>query len=221
MPRKPRKGYFVQGRFVAAGSAQDLLFKAERKGRPEASRSERKRESQALQTLGEQLLALRAERFDALRLPDELLEALAEARRISDFEGRRRQMQFVGKIMRRLDPALAQAARQALAEQHQGSASDNLRLHQAERWRQRLIADDQALALWLAEHPGSGSDTQALRALIRQARKDAAPGEQAQDAQRQAARKGRAYRELFQLVHAQLDGASAQPSNNDEENAHG
>ncbi|MCW5238247.1 ribosome biogenesis factor YjgA [Verminephrobacter eiseniae] len=211
MSRKLQKGYFVKGRFVAEGSAQDVQFKAERKGRPDASRTDLKRESAGLQALGKELLDLRADLFDALGLPDDLVQALAEARRITDFEGKRRQLQYVGKIMRRLEPTLVQAARQALATQRKGSAAEKLLLHQAEQWRDRLVADDAALPPWMAAHPGT--DTQQLRALIRQARKSAPAAGQAALSQGLAPRKGRAYRELFQLVRGHLGGADVPDMN--------
>lgn len=213
MSRKPKKGYFVKGHFVAEGSELDIQLKAELKGTPDASRTDLKRESDELQDLGKELLTLRADLFNAVGLPDKLVDALAEAKRITNFEGKRRQMQYVGKIMRKLEPELVQAARQALEEQHKGSAAEKMQLHLAEHWRDRLIADDEALALWMAEHPTT--DTQQLRALIRQARKDAQPaGKEAnvQISQGLAPRKGRAYRELFQLVREHLGGTGPDDS---------
>lgn len=210
MSRKPKKGYFVRGQFVAEGSEMDIQLKAELKGTPDASRTDLKRESDELQDLGKELLSLRADLFESVGLPEKLVDALAEAKRITNFEGKRRQMQYVGKIMRKLEPALVQAARLALEEQHKGSASEKLQLHLAEQWRDRLIADDDALAPWMAEHPDT--DTQQLRALIRQARKDAQPaGKEAnvQVSQGLAPRKGRAYRELFQLVREHLGGTGS------------
>lgn len=216
MSRKPKKGYFVRGQFVAEGSEMDIQLKAELKGTPDASRTDLKRESDELQDLGKELLNLRADLAESLGLPDKLVDALAEAKRITNFEGKRRQMQYVGKIMRKLDPELVLAARQALEEQHKGSATEKLNLHLAEQWRDRLIADDDALAPWMAEHPDT--DTQQLRALIRQARKDAQPeGKVAnvQISQGLAPRKGRAYRELFQLVREHLGGTGADDTGDD------
>lgn len=204
MSRKPKKGYFVKGHFVAEGSELDLQLKAELKGTPDASRTDLKRESDALQELGKDLLTLRADLFDSVGLPDKLVDALAEAKRITNFEGKRRQMQYVGKLMRKLEPEVVQAARTALEEQHKGSANEKLRLHLAEQWRDRLIADDATLALWMDEYPDT--DTQQLRALIRQARKDAPPVDKAAVSQGLPPRKGRAYRELFQLVREHLGG---------------
>jgi len=197
MPRKPKKGYFVRGHFVAEGSELDAELKRELKGGVETSKTELKRESTELQALGEKLLDLRAEAMARLDLPESLLEALAEARRISNFEGRRRQMQYVGKLMRKLDAATLDAARLALDEQAHGPAQDTALLHEAERWRKRLLAGDDALGGWIETHPGT--DAQQLRALVRQARKDFQAGRAGE-----APRQGKAYRELFQLLRAQL-----------------
>ncbi|MFT4190654.1 MAG: ribosome biogenesis factor YjgA [Comamonas sp.] len=223
MSRKPKKGYFVRGQFVAEGSELDLELKREMKGDTDASRTDLKRESEELQKLGAELLTLRAGLFKRLDLPEKLADALAEAKRITNFEGKRRQMQFVGKLMRKLEEAQVQAIRDALEEQRVGSAQDNLRLHLAEQWRDALIADDEALQRWLAEHPDT--DIQALRALIRQARKDAAAqaATPPAPAKGETPRHGRAYREIFQQVQAALraaDGADADDEDgNDPEDA--
>lgn len=200
MSRKPRKGYFVRGQFVAEGSELDLQLKAELKGN-ETSKTDLKRESAELQKLGESLLTLRAGLMERLALPDKLLDALDEARRITNFEGKRRQMQYIGKLMRGLDEDTLAAVRDALAEQQQGSARDSLALHEAERWRDQLIASEDALDQWMTQHPGT--DSQQLRALIRQARKDVQP-DRAAVSQGLAPRHGRAYREIFQLVKEHL-----------------
>jgi ribosome-associated protein len=218
MSRKPKKGYFVRGQFVAEGSEMDIQLKAELKGTPDASRTDMKRESDELQDLGKELLGLRPDLLDGVGLPDKLVEAMKEAKRITNFEGKRRQMQFVGKLMRKLDPQVVDAARQALEVQRTGSASDKLALHLAEQWRDRLIADDAALPQWMDEHPDT--DTQQLRALIRQARKDAVPAGKVanvQVSQGLAPRKGRAYRELFQLVREHLGGGAAPADDTDED----
>ena len=198
MSRKPKKGYYVRGQFVAEGSELDL---------------ELKRESTELQKLGEELLGLRADLMTRLDLPDKLLDALAEARRITNFEGKRRQMQFVGKLMRQLDPEVREAARAALIEQHMPSARETALLHTAEQWRDRLIASDEALAQWIADFPQT--DSQQLRALVRQARKDAPPQDQAAVSQGLAPRHGRAYREVFQLVREQLSAVDTSDSEPD------
>ena len=203
MSRKPKKGYFVRGQFVAEGSELDLELKAELKG-PEASKTDLKRESTELQKLGEALLTLRADLMDGLALSDQLVEAVNQARRITDFEGKRRQMQYIGKLMRGQDEQTLQSVRNALEEQRKGSAGDALALHQAEQWRDDLIGKEEALQRWLNAYPAT--DTQQLRALIRQARKDAQPDPQAVS-RGLAPRQGRAYREIFQLVKEQLSSA--------------
>jgi len=214
MSRKPKKGYFVRGQFVAEGSELDLELKAELKGTHEASRTDLKRESTELQKLGEALLTLRADLMAGLPLPEKLSDAVAEAKRITNFEGKRRQMQFIGKLMRGLDEETRQAVRDALEEQRKGSASDALALHQAEKWRDDLVAREEALDEWLRAHPQT--DTQQLRALIRQARKDVQPDKES-ISKGLAPRHGRAYREIFQLVRDQLTGIKSP----DEDEDHG
>jgi ribosome-associated protein len=201
MSRKPKKGYFVKGQFVAEGSELDLELRAEQSG-GEPSKTELKKESTELQKIGEALLTLRGDLFEGLELPEGLVTALEDLRSITNFEGRRRQVQYVGKLMRGLAPETLQAARDALEEQRSGSAQQTLALHEAERWRDDLIARDEALPDWLQAHPGT--DVQQLRALVRQARKDAAPS-QDEVSKGQAPRRGRAYREIFQIVREQLE----------------
>jgi ribosome-associated protein len=205
MARKPKKGYFVRGQFVAEGSELDQELKAELKG-TEASKTELKRESTELQKLGEALLTLRGDLMQKLVLPDKLHEAVAQAMRITNFEGKRRQMQYIGKLMRGLDEAALQSVRDALEEQRKGSAGEALALHQAEKWRNDLIASEDALQQWLSAHPDT--DTQQLRALIRQARKETQPDPEAAH-KGLAPRQGRAYREIFQLVKEQLSKVDA------------
>jgi ribosome-associated protein len=204
MSRKPTKGYFVRGHFVAVGSELDLELKRELKGSVDMSKTDLKKHSDHLQALGESLLTLRGDLMARLReqhegIDDKLIDALVEARRITNFEGKRRQMQFIGKLMRKLGDDTVAAIEAALEEQRKPSARETLALHQAEQWRDRLIADDGALTDWMQAAPGT--DAQQLRTLIRQARKDAQavterPGE--------AQRHGKAYREIFQLVRAAL-----------------
>jgi len=107
--------------------------------------------------------------------------------------------------MHRLDPEALEAVSAALRLQHSQSAQDTLTLHRAEKWRDALIADDDKLGEWLQDFPGT--DAQQLRALIRQARKDAREVKP-EDHQRQ----GRAYRQIFTLVRAQLSSSGDTPS---------
>jgi ribosome-associated protein len=184
---KALKGYWSNGRFV---KPEEIAL--EETGPP--SKTQLKAEAGEKQALGEALLSLRADLMARLDLPEKLLDAIAQARRITNFEGKRRQMQFIGKLMRPLD---AEPIRAAIDEQLNGSAQLTLALHQAEQWRDKLIASDEALGSWLTDYPGT--DSQQLRALIRQARKDVAKPEKPESAG-EAPRHGKAYREIFQLV---------------------
>ncbi len=200
---------------MAEGSELDLELKRELKGSVELSRTDLKKESDRRQALGEALVTLRADLLARLGLSEKLTDALAEARRITNFEGRRRHMQFIGKLMRQLDEDTVDAAQAALDEQHKGSAQESVVLHQAEQWRDRLIADEDALTGWLGSFPDT--DVQRLRTLIRQARKDAQgvkerPGE--------AQRHGKAYREIFQLVRAALRGGDEEDDTEDTDTEH-
>jgi ribosome-associated protein len=180
---KAIKGYWSNGRFIKPEEiAQEEV------GPP--SKTQLKAEADEKQALGEALLTLRADLMARLDLPDKLRDAIADAKKISSFEGRRRQMQFIGKLMRPLDP---EPIREAINEQLNGSAQLTLALHLAEQWRDKLVADDQALGAWLAEYPAT--DAQQLRALIRQARKDMKPEKPGE-----APRHAKSYREIFQLV---------------------
>ena len=208
MSRKPTKGYYVRGHFVADGSELDLELKRELKGSTDASKTDLKKESDRLQALGESLLTLGQSATARLvaeeHLPEKLLDAVKEAKRITNFEGRRRQMQFIGKLMRKLPDESVAAIEAALDEQRRPSAKATLALHQAEEWRDRLLASDDALTEWLALDPQA--EAQPLRALIRQARKDA---QAALDKPGEAQRHGKAYRELFQAVRATLSREDA------------
>ena len=135
------------------------------------SKTKKKEQSHALQKLGAALVDLSKERLATLALPEALREAIREAQRITAHEGRRRQMQYIGKLMRDVDPAPIQERFDAWNGQ---SKAEVARQHGMERLRERLIADDAALTEFAIKHPGV--DLQALRNLIRNARKEAAEG---------------------------------------------
>jgi ribosome-associated protein len=178
-------------------------------GRP--SKSQLKRDALELQQLGRDLALLPETRLKELPMPEALREAVLEFRRTRSHEGRRRQLQFVGKQMRFAD---AGPLREAVAQMKLGPAIDSLRLHEAERWRLALIDDDEALTRWGVEVPGT--DLQQLRTLVRNARAErkleAAPG--------QGQRQNRAFRELFQFINGHLGpggvGLVADPTDEDE-----
>ena len=191
---KAIKGYWSNGRFV---KPEEIAL--EEAGPP--SKTQLKAEADEKQALGEALLTLRADLMARLDLPDKLLDAIKEAKKITNFEGRRRQMQFIGKLMRPLD---ADPIRDAINEQLNGSAQLTLQLHLAEQWRDKLVLDDDALGAWLTEYPDT--DAQQLRAMIRQARKDFKPEKPGE-----APRHGKFYREVFQVVKETMKKATQGP----------
>jgi ribosome-associated protein len=148
------------------------------------SKTRRKREMHELQALGAALAALSEAQLKSMALAEDLLGALLEAKRIKSHEAKRRQMQYIGRLMRDIDPA---PIRSRLAEIEGNSAQATARHRRLEAWRERLLGDDEALTAFAAEHPGA--DLQALRTLIRNARKEASLG-----------RPPRAYRELFRVL---------------------
>jgi len=143
-------------------------------GKP--SKTRLKKESHDLQALGEALLELPVHKLAAVPMPERLLDALNELRRIRSHEGRRRQLQWIGKLMRDVDP---EPLREAVAAWRLPTARQALALHETEAWRTRLVDSDTALTEWLDLHPGD--DAQALRSLIRNARKEAQAAEQDSD----------------------------------------
>jgi ribosome-associated protein len=157
------------------------------------SKTRRKKDMHALQALGEALVALAPAQVAGLGLPERLADAIADARRIPTFEGRRRQMQYIGRLMREVDP---EPIAQHLALLRNERSRDNARHREAERWRERLLAEDAALTELASAHPGI--DTQHLHTLVRNARREIARG---------AAPK--ASRALFRAVRDCLAGSPA------------
>ncbi len=159
------------------------------------SKTRLKHQAQELQMLGVAVAALSVDRLAGLDIPEPLREAIAEFRRTKSHEGRRRQMQLVGKLMRNADESLL---REAVAEATLGSARETLALHEAERWRAELVASDDALTRWIEAHPDT--DAQQLRSLVRAARRDAGkPAGPGQDT-----RQPKSLRELFQFIKPSL-----------------
>lgn len=145
------------------------------------SKTQLKRASHDLQKLGQAIAALPQDKLDRIAMPEPLRDAIEMLRRTRSHEGRRRQLQYVGKLMRNADePAL----REALAAETIGSARESLALHEAERWRNEMIDDDDAVARWLAAHPQA--DAQALRQLVQAARRDRKAADQRQAASARA-----------------------------------
>jgi ribosome-associated protein len=148
------------------------------------SKTKRKQEMLALQSLGAKLVELPESQLDEMPMDDALREAVLEAKRIKSHEAKRRQMQYIGRLMRDVDAAPLRERLEAITGHSAQAAARHRRL---EAWRERLLADDEALTAFAAEHPGA--DLQAVRTLIRNARKE----------QKQA-KPPRAYRELFRLI---------------------
>jgi ribosome-associated protein len=155
------------------------------------SKSQVKREMHALRDLGEELLELPLEQFAKLELMDEIRDAINEARKIRQHGARKRQLQYIGKLMRDVD---AEAIRQQL-ETLQGQSRQAVQaLHRIEGWRDRLLNEgDTALAELLDQYPQG--DRQMLRQLLRNAQKE------------QAANKPpKAARSLFRYLRELING---------------
>ncbi len=137
-----------------------------------------------LQDLGEKLVSLSSQQLKHIELPERLRDAVNDARRISKHEARRRQMQFIGKLMRTADPEPIQAA---IAVIEGTSQQEVARQHRLERLRERLLEDETTLTQIAAAHPGV--DLQALRTLRRNALKE-----------RELAKPPKHFREIFRVL---------------------
>ena len=156
------------------------------------SKSQLKREMTSLQELGAQLAALSKERLAKIEMPERLRDALLDAQRFTRHEARRRQMQFIGKLMRDIDAAPLQAA---MDEIKGVSEAANIRQHRLERLRTRLMEDEAVFAEVARDFPAA--DIQHLRQLRRNALKEALQNTPP-----------RAYRELFRELR-ELAGKAA------------
>ena len=134
----------------------------------EPSKSELKRQMQALQDLGKQLTSLPPKELEKFPLEESLLEALQDYQRFKQREAKRRQLQYIGKLMRQAD---IESIEQALALRQADSDAAKQRLHKLEYWREQLLlGSNDVIELALAEFPGL--DRQHIRQLQRQARKE-------------------------------------------------
>jgi len=148
------------------------------------SKTRRKKDMQALQDLGAQLVALNEQQLAATPLPEELRDAIEEAQRLTAHAAKRRQLQYIGRLMREADIA---PIKERLEELQGRGRANTAQLRAIERWRDALLAGDSALADFLNRHPRA--DSQKLRALIRNARREQA-----------AALPPKNYRELFRFI---------------------
>ena len=165
------------------------------------SKSQRKRDMTALQDLGRDLAALSVEQIRSLELPERLADALIEYRSINAHEGARRQMQFIGKLMRDVDP---DPLKEALERFSGTSKAEVAAMHTAERWRERLLGDPASLTLFASDHPGA--DLTRLSTLIRNAAREKTDGKPPRD-----------YRELYRALREAMAAApdSTHPAENE------
>ena len=159
------------------------------------SKSQLKREMTGLQKLGQELIDQARDRVKRVPMPEDVRDAILECQKIKDHEGRRRQLQFVGKKMRTLDEAEVALIQKTIDSWKGASKSETAVMHAMERRRDKLLANDTAVTELMAEHPEI--DAQQLRTMIRNARKEQAES-----------KPPKAYREIFQLLK-ELSKASA------------
>jgi ribosome-associated protein len=137
----------------------------------EKSKSQLKREADALQEIGEQLLAMTPHELESVPLPDALYSAIEAARQMKK-GALKRQRQYIGKVMRDVDPEPIIAALEARRTE---ALEQTRNFHRLEAWRDRLLEDgDSALNEFLEDFPGA--DRQQLRQLMRQAKKESEQG---------------------------------------------
>jgi ribosome-associated protein len=151
------------------------------------SRTQQRREALAVLALATQLVELPPSRLAKLDLPEDVLEEIAQVRRITAHVARKRQLAFLAKKMRRHDDAVFDGVRAELGENRDHRRQEAAAMHRIEAQRERLLEDDEAAAVLIGEHPAI--DRQHLRSLIRQARSE-----------RTANKPPRAYREIYQLL---------------------
>ncbi|XLM19867.1 DUF615 domain-containing protein [Chromobacterium piscinae] len=150
------------------------------------SKSQRKRDMDALQDLGRELVELSKDTLKKMQLPEDLLTAVLDYKRFTANGALRRQMQYIGKLMRDVDPEPIREYLKIL----KGESSEHIAWqHLLERWREKLMADDKALSDFLAAFPEG--DPQQLRTLMRNARKEL-----------QENKPPKAYRQLYQEIKA-------------------
>lgn len=152
------------------------------------SKTLRKKQMHALQDLGAELVALNEDQLTAMALPDNLHDAVLEAKGITKFEARRRQLQYIGKLMRTIDP---EPIRTRIDVWKGKSREHTAQQHLIERWRERLLADETALGELLSAYPRA--DAQRLRTLVHNTQRE-----------RDENRPPRSYRALFQLLRETL-----------------
>lgn len=160
------------------------------------SKTRRKKDMAALQALGVRLTRLNAAQLQQIEVPERLRDAIEAARRITAHEARRRQMQFIGKLMRGVEADPIEQALERLGGESQAAVA---LMHRCERWRERLLDDDGALTELLDESPVD--DVQPLRSMIRAARRERDTGQPPRHA-----------RELYRWLHQHLETTADHPA---------
>jgi ribosome-associated protein len=156
------------------------------------SKTQRKKTMHSLQRLGSELVDLADKELAALGLPENLHDAIVAARHITSFEARRRQLQYIGKLMRHID---AGPIRETLEMRRLSAQRRAAFHHRVERWRERLLAEETAFAEFVSAYPHANA--QRVRVLIRNVQRE-----------RDADRPPRSYRALFQLLRQILEESS-------------
>jgi len=156
------------------------------------SKSSRKREMHALQDIGRQLVELSPERLRKVPMPEELYDAVRDAQRFTKHEARRRQMQYIGRLMRSIDPAPIQAQLDAF---NGVSAAEVAKQHRLERLRSDFIEDEKVIAAIAEAFPDA--DLQYLRTLRRNVLKE-----------REQNKPPKAFREIFRVLRDLEEGAA-------------
>lgn len=171
------------------------------------SRSQMKRESDALQKLGADLVAEARDRVKRVPMPEDVRDAILDCQQITNHEGRRRALQYVGKKMRSLDEAEIAAIQRTVDSWRGLSKADTAAMHSLEKRREKLLKDDNALTELMVKNPEL--DVQQLRTLIRNARKEVAES-----------KPPKAYREIFQILkQLQSKNSAAAAASTDDEHA--
>jgi ribosome-associated protein len=152
------------------------------------SKTRRKRQMHELQEIGVALTRLRTDQLARIEMPDDLREAVVECRKMTKHEAIRRQLQYIGRVMRELDTGSIAAQLDAM---HAPTHRQTALFHRAERWRSDILADPKAIERFAGEFPGA--DPRRLRELAAAAL-----------AERQAEQAPKRYRELFQVINAIL-----------------
>ncbi len=148
------------------------------------SKTKIKKQMHDLRDLGKELTELNKDKWRELDLPENLFEALVEYKRITKFGAQKRQLQYIGKLMRDVEtePILAK-----MDIWSGNSRQHTAWLHQVEAWRDRMLDEPDALTEFLSQHPEA--DVQRLRTLIRNALKE-----------KELNKPPKSYREIFQLL---------------------